>query len=122
MQPKATNTLQVIISDPELQVYHDHMVEHAVICRFMGLFPTERALCMWIKQQWKPKGDVRLHLGAKGFITVVFSNLEDKDQIFDGGLYFFASAGLYMQPWKPNFSLNRKPSNRYRSGFTYSLF
>ena len=40
---------------------------------------------MWIKQQWKPKGDVRLHLGAKGFFTVVFSNLEDKDRIFDGG-------------------------------------
>jgi len=60
---------------------------------------------MWIKQKWKPKVDVRLHLGAKGFFTVVFSNLEDKDRIFDKGLYFFASAGLYMRPWKPNFAI-----------------
>lgn len=35
-KPKATNTLRVIISDLELQAYRDHMVEHAVIFRFMG--------------------------------------------------------------------------------------
>lgn len=69
----------------------------------MGLCPTERALCQWIKQQWKPKGDVRLHFGAKGFFTVVFANLGDKDRIFDGEPYFFASVGLYIRPWKPNF-------------------
>jgi len=30
-------------------------------------------------------------------------NLEDKDRVFDGGPYFFASAGFYMRPWKANF-------------------
>lgn len=45
-----------------------------------------------------------MHLGAKGFFTVVFTNLEDKDRIFDGGPYFMASAGLYMRPWKANFT------------------
>jgi len=65
-------------------------------------------LCQWIKQQWKPKGDVRLHLGAKGFFTIVFSNLEDKDRIFDGGPYFFTLEGLYIRPWKPNFVLERE--------------
>lgn len=95
--------LRVVLTDPKIQAYRDHMTEHAVICKFMGLWPMERALCQWIKQQWKPKGDVSLHLGAKGFFTVVFSNLEDKDRVFDGGPYFFASAGLYMKPWKSNF-------------------
>lgn len=42
-------------------------------------------------------------MGAKGFFTVVFTNLEDKEKILDGGPYFMASAGLYMRPWKPNF-------------------
>lgn len=79
------------------------MAEHAIICKFMGVWPSERTLCQWIRQQWKPKGDVQLHLGAKGFFTVVFSNLEDKDRVFEGGPYFLASAGLYMRPWKPNF-------------------
>ena len=102
-KPKTAETLRVVIIDLEIQTYREHMSEHAVIFKFMGLWPTERALCQWIKQQWKPKGDVRLHLGAKGFFTVVFSNLEDKDRIFDGGPFFFASTGLYMRPWKPNF-------------------
>jgi len=93
----------VVFTDPEIQAHREHMSEHAVICKFMGLWPTERALCQWIKQHWKPKGDVKLHLGAKGFFTVVFTNLEDKDRVFDGGPYFFASAGLYMRPWKTNF-------------------
>ena len=85
-----------MITDPEIQAYREHMAEHAVIWKFMGMWPTERALCQWIRQHWKPRGDVKLHLGAKGFFTVVFTNLEDKDRIFDGGPYFMASAGLYM--------------------------
>jgi hypothetical protein len=47
---------------------------------------------------------VELHLGSKGFFTEVFINLEDRDRIFEGGPYFHASAELYMQPWKENFS------------------
>lgn len=79
------------------------MAEHAVIFKLMGLWPTERALCQWIRQESKPKGDVKLHLGAKGFFTVVFTSLEDKDIIFYGGPYFLASTSLYTRPWKPNF-------------------
>jgi hypothetical protein len=47
---------------------------------------------------------VELHLGSKGFFTTIFINLEDKDRIIEGGSYFHASAGLYMRPWKENFS------------------
>lgn len=28
--------------------------------------------------------------------------------MFDGGLYFFASAGLYMRLWKENFTLEKE--------------
>lgn len=52
---------------------------------------------------WKPKGDITIHLGSKGFFTTVFKNLEDKDKIFKGGPYFFAATGLYMQPWMMTF-------------------
>ena len=51
----------------------------------------------------KPKGNIDLHLGSKGFFTMVFTNIEDKDRIFEGGPYFFAAAGLYMRPWVMNF-------------------
>jgi len=39
---------------------------------------------------------------------MVFSNIEDKDKIFEGGPYFFAVAGLYMRPWKMNFVPERE--------------
>lgn len=102
-KPRKADNLRFVITDPEIQAYREHMEEHAVICKFMGMWPTERALCQWIRKHWKPRGDVKLHLGAKGFFTVVFTNLEDKDMIFDGGSYFMDSAGLYMRPWRPNF-------------------
>ena len=111
-KPKKTDNLRVIINDPEIQAYREHMAEHAIICKFMGVWPSERTLCQWIRQQWKPKGDVQLHLGAKGFFTVVFSTLEDKDRVFDGGPYFLASTGLYMRPWKPNFFLEKESFTR----------
>jgi hypothetical protein len=80
----------------------------------MGLWPTERTLCNWIKYQWKPSGEVELHLGSKGFFTTVFMNLEDRDKVFDGGAYFHASAGLYMWPWKENFSPEKETFKNVR--------
>jgi hypothetical protein len=61
------------------------MKTHALIYKFMGLWPTERMLRNWIKYQWKPSGEVELHLGSKGFFTIVFMNLEDRDKVFEGG-------------------------------------
>jgi hypothetical protein len=61
------------------------MKMHALICKFMGLWPTEKMLRNWIKYHWKPSGEVELHLGLKGFFTTVFMNLEDKDKFFAGG-------------------------------------
>ena len=42
----------------------------------------------------------RLHLGSKGFFTISFINLEDRDRVLDGGPYFYHSAGLWLRPWK----------------------
>jgi hypothetical protein len=95
---------KVILEDPQRQLFRDHMKTDALNCKFMGLWPTERTLHNWIKYQWKPSGEVELHLGSKGFFTSIFMNLEDKDKVFERGPYFHASTGLYMWPWKENFS------------------
>eukprot|EP00253_Pinus_taeda_P032565 PITA_32565 len=87
----------------KLQAHREHMQTYAIICKFMGLWPTEKALQTWIRKHWKPKGSIDLHLGSKDFFTVVFANIEDKDRVFEGGPYFFTVAGLYMRPWKMNF-------------------
>jgi len=39
---------------------------------------------------------------------VVFTNLKDKDKVFDGGPYFFISARLYMCQWKMDFALEKE--------------
>lgn len=57
---------------------------------------TEKALEKWIRNCWKPKGEINLHPRSKGFFTMVFTNLEDKDRVFKGGPYFFAATCLYM--------------------------
>ena len=43
---------------------------------------------------------------------VVFSLLEDRDRIFEGGPYFFNSAGLYMRYWKENFTPDKEDFTR----------
>jgi hypothetical protein len=103
-KPKTTMIPKVILEDPQTQLYRDQIKVHALICNFMGLWSTERTLYNWIKYHWNPNGEVELHLGSKGFFTIVFVNLEDRDRVFEGGPYFHASTGLYMQPWMENFS------------------
>lgn len=79
-----------------------------IICKFMGLWPIEKALQNWIRYHQKPKGSIDLHLGSKGFFSVVFTNIEDKDRVFEGGPYFYGSIGLYMRPWMMNFVPERE--------------
>lgn len=74
----------------------------------MGLSPIEKSLQTWIRYHWKPKGSIHLHLGSKGFFTVVFTKIEDKYRVFEGGPYFYVAAGLYMRPWMMNFIPERE--------------
>lgn len=104
-RPKMEITPRVVLNNPALQELREHMETYAIIYKFMGLWPTKNDLYTWIKYHWKPKGNIDLHHGSKGFFTVVFTNNKDKDKIFEGGPYFFAAVGLYMQPWVMNFFL-----------------
>jgi len=74
----------------------------------MGLWPTGKNMYTWIRNNWKPKGDITFHLGSKGFFTVVFNSLEDKDRVFEEGPYFYVAAGLHMRPWVMKFVLERE--------------
>jgi len=80
------------------------MMDHALIGKFLGLWPTERDLSRWIKDWWNPKGDYEVQLSSKGFFTIILYNLEDKDRIFDNGPYFYNSAGLFLRFWTDRFN------------------
>ena len=45
---------------------------------------------------WNPQGNYYLHMGSKGFFTIILFNQEDRDQILERGAYFFFSIGFYM--------------------------
>lgn len=77
---------------------------HALIGKFIGFWWTEKSLHSWIAAKWKPKGDVTLQLGPKGFFIVIFFFLEDKYKILVEGPYFFNSAGLYLRDSAPRFN------------------
>lgn len=74
-----------------------------MIGKFLGVWPSEKALMAWIHAVWKPKGHYDLQLGAKGFFTIIFFNLENRMRIFEGAPYFFNSAGLLLRIWKERF-------------------
>ena len=68
--------------------------DHALIGNFMGFWPTKKSLQGWIASKWKPKGHIDLQLCAKGIFNVLFTCIEDKNRIMDGGPYFFNSTAL----------------------------
>ena len=94
----------LIIEDPWIEEYRDHMRKHALIYRFIGVRLNEKALCWWINQKWKPKGDFELQMGSRSFFTVIFAHKEDRDRILEGGPYFYNFVGLYIMHWRPNFA------------------
>jgi hypothetical protein len=97
--PQAPVAPRYVIKTTRIGEHTQFMRDHALIGKFLGLWPSEKDLAHWIKAWWNPKGDYELQLSSKGFFTVIFYNLEDKDRIFEGGPYFYNSVGLYLCFW-----------------------
>jgi hypothetical protein len=80
--PQAPVAPKYVIKSTRIGEHTQFMRDHALIEKFLGLWPSEKDLARWIKTWWTPKGDYELQLSSKGFFTVIFYNLEDKDHIF----------------------------------------
>jgi hypothetical protein len=89
--------LRYKVTSPLVGDYIQYMTDHALIGKFMGIWPTEKALLVWIKSKWKVKGEISLKLGSKGFFTIMLTYSEDRNRIFDEGPYFFNSIGLHLR-------------------------
>jgi len=48
-RPRANISPRVVLNNPALQEHREHMETYAIICKFMGVWPTEKALQTWIK-------------------------------------------------------------------------
>ena len=116
-EPRATsNTCKLVAVDrPKIELPSQRintqiqfMRDHALIGKFIGLWPTEKALHGWIAAKWKPKGHITLQLGPKGFFTAIFNCLEDRNRVLDGGTYFFNTVGLYLIGWIERFNPDKE--------------
>jgi hypothetical protein len=101
---QALQAPKYVINSPSIEEQKQYMRDYALVGKFLGLWPSECDMIKWIQYWWKPKGHYELQLGSKGFFTIIFHNLEDCNCIFDGGPYFFNSAGLFLRFWKEKFS------------------
>lgn len=80
------------------------MRDHALICKFVRVWPSKRDLTKWIQQKWQLQGHIELKLGAQGFFTVIFFNLKDREKVFYSGPYFYNNASLFMCFWEDYYS------------------
>lgn len=71
------------------------MKDHALICKFMGIWPWEQDLVKWINKRWKLRGRVELRLKVKGYFMVIFSYMEDQKSFFENGTYLLNSTELF---------------------------
>lgn len=106
--PKAKKVPKLQISSERVNADIQYMKDHVLIGKLVGIWPTEKARVWWINTTWKPQGHYDLQLGAKKFFTIIFFNEVDRTRIFDNGLYFFNSAGLYLRPWKERFNPDKE--------------
>jgi hypothetical protein len=53
------------------------------------------------------KEDMTLDSNKKGFFTIIFYHVEDRNHIFEGGTYFYNSAGLYLTFWQERLCLEK---------------
>jgi hypothetical protein len=102
--PQAPQAPKYVVSSPRIEEQKQYMRDNALVGKFLGLWPSERDLIKWIHYWWKPRGHYDLQLGSKGFFTIIFHNPEDRNRVFDGGPYFFNSAGLFLRFWTEKFS------------------
>ena len=94
---KAKKIRTMLIHREFLRARIQHMKNVTFIGKFVGICPSEKYLLWWINVTWKSQAHFDLHLGVKGFFTMVFLNLEHINYIFEGGSYFFNSTSLFIK-------------------------
>jgi hypothetical protein len=93
--PQTTKEPRYVINSTRVGEHTEFIKYHALIRKLLGLWPSKRDLSRWIKNWWNPKGEYDLQLNSKGFFTIIFYNLEDKDRVFENGPYSFNSGYIF---------------------------
>lgn len=75
--------------------------ERALIGKFIGLWPSPKAVELWIAEHCNPilHGQVSLFVAGRVFYVFLFLSKEDRDLVFRSGPFFLGSRGLFLAPW-----------------------
>ena len=65
--PKESFTPEMTIKSEGLDVHIQYMKYHALIAKFVGIWPQEKYLVGCINMTWRPKGGYDLNYGPKDF-------------------------------------------------------
>ena len=100
-----SNDRPVLVIQPE-QIFEDveYWGKHALICNFLGLQLSLPVLESWASRIWNLEGDMEILLAANNYFMVIFSNMTDRNKVFEGGPYFFNKVGLFIKPWHIGFN------------------
>ena len=63
--PKSKTVSKLQINSKRVREDIQYMKEHALIGKFVGIWPTKKTLVWWINTTWKPQGHYDLQLGEK---------------------------------------------------------
>ena len=75
----------VLVIQPE-QISKDveYWGKHALIYKFLGLPLSLPVLESWAHRNWNPEGDMEILLAANNYFMVIFSNMTDRNKVFEG--------------------------------------
>ena len=51
----------------------------------------------WANQIWNPGVEMEILLTANNYFLVIFSNMTDRNKVFEGGPYFFNQVRFFYQ-------------------------
>ena len=72
----------------------------ALIGKFIGLWPSPKAVELWIVEHWNPilQGQLLSLHNWKVFFVFMFLSKEERDLVFRSGPFFMGSRGLFLAP------------------------
>ena len=72
--------------------------KHALIYKFLDLWLSLLVLKSWAYRIWNLEGDMEILLAANNYFMVIFSNMNDRNRVFEWVPYFFDRVEIFIKP------------------------
>ena len=87
--PRAQDRPVLVIPPNLVEEDVSYWSRHALICKFLGIRIPLSTLEAWIQHSWQIEGDMDIMLATNSYFMVIFSNMVDRNRVFEGAPYFY---------------------------------